>query len=520
MQIDIIDTYAGFKKLKSNWDTIYESDSEAQFFLSWTWLSQVFSHHPTGWFIIAVKPDNPYAGYVAMFPLRMKTLMSKRFNELYNEVSVAGRYFWADYSGLICHPDYEEQAIPLLSSRVISMRWREMSLKNLYISDRRLALFLSSFNEKHYAHEFLERTGRSDGINRLVCPYVDLPTSFDTYLAEKLSANTRQKVRRYLRKVETSTNLKITHSAPETHERDLDILIGFWKKKWAARKGRDVKRLGDKYRDILQQGLRHNTIFLPVLWQDDKPLGALASFIDRQKQTLLYFVAGRKETHNNPPPGLVLHAHSIRWAIENGLEIYDFLRGNESFKYSYGAKDRQIRYLRTRTLTGTNHHRTLDPRCADEVLQRATKYQYSNRIEAAEISFQQLLEIRPNDTTALRRYARLRYQVKDYTGARKIYLRLIDVDENSVEGWRGLGKSLLSLNRLKSAETTLRKAIRLHPSEDLSTRFYLGQTLAQQHKHKQAAAEYSTILTLIPKDKWEKQKQQKARNYLKQYHQA
>ena len=32
----------------------------------------------------------------------------------------------------------------------------------------------------------------------------------------------------------------------------------------------------------------------------------------------------------------------LQWAIENGKTGADFLRGNESYKYDLGAKDREI----------------------------------------------------------------------------------------------------------------------------------------------------------------------------------
>jgi CelD/BcsL family acetyltransferase involved in cellulose biosynthesis len=32
--------------------------------------------------------------------------------------------------------------------------------------------------------------------------------------------------------------------------------------------------------------------------------------------------------------------HTIRYAIENGFEVYDFGGGDESYKYSFGAQER------------------------------------------------------------------------------------------------------------------------------------------------------------------------------------
>jgi tetratricopeptide (TPR) repeat protein len=255
---------------------------------------------------------------------------------------------------------------------------------------------------------------------------------------------------------------------------------------------------------------------MPVLWRGDKPLAALGSFIDRQKQALLYFVAGRDESCNDPPPGLVLHAHSIRWAIENGLKTYDFLRGDESFKYSYGATDRHIRYLLIGTRSGANLNHTLDPRCIDDVLKQATRYQRTGRAKWAENGFQQILEIRPQDTTALRRYGRLLYHNKDFVKAKNVYLKLLEIDQKNTEGWRGLGKSLLALNEFQDAEKAIRKAIKLSHTETISTRYYLGRALQGQDMEAAAANECTAVLNLEPRDVWEKKKHRNAQKYIKQ----
>ena len=41
-------------------------------------------------------------------------------------------------------------------------------------------------------------------------------------------------------------------------------------------------------------------------------------------------------------PGLVLKGYHIQWAIEQGYQVYDFMRGNESYKYDFGGKDTHV----------------------------------------------------------------------------------------------------------------------------------------------------------------------------------
>ena len=60
---------------------------------------------------------------------------------------------------------------------------------------------------------------------------------------QSLSANTRQKIRRLLKQVDTPGEYRITIATPETFTRDLKTLLGFWETKWRPRKGKLIDGL-------------------------------------------------------------------------------------------------------------------------------------------------------------------------------------------------------------------------------------------------------------------------------------
>jgi CelD/BcsL family acetyltransferase involved in cellulose biosynthesis len=41
-------------------------------------------------------------------------------------------------------------------------------------------------------------------------------------------------------------------------------------------------------------------------------------------------------------PGWLLLANLIRWATENGISAFDFMRGDENYKYKFGGVDRYV----------------------------------------------------------------------------------------------------------------------------------------------------------------------------------
>ena len=212
---------------------------------------------------------------------------------------MAGSISWADYTGFICHPDHETAAAAF-GAHLRSMGWRRLTLKNFRAPAKRLASFISALEGPDLHHDERQRIVKTDNTNLLVCPYVSLPEDFDRYLQDRISANTRQKIRRFLRKIDQSDELRFTEADSRTFERDIEILVAFWRSKWARRKGDRVDELASKYRSILHQARADDALFLPVLWRGSEPLGALASFVDREKKTLMFFVAGRDESCNDP----------------------------------------------------------------------------------------------------------------------------------------------------------------------------------------------------------------------------
>ncbi len=400
MLIERVDTFEDFQRLRTAWNTVYHNDPEAQFFLSWKWLAGALESYPGEWMVLVARSaDGIHLGFL---PLRQKTVWSKSHQQLRNEIHFAGRLFWADYGGILCLPEHEEAVLGAFASYLKQMNWSHFYLKGFCISDRRFGLFMETFADERLIVESLTSTLNDDKTDNLVCPYIDLPDTFEAYVAEKLSSNTRQKIRRFLGKLGSSSEYQITTTSAATQSRDLQILEKLWSNMWSGQKGSDTQRLATKYRMIVQRGLDDETVHLSVLWHGDTPVGVLASFVDWDKSRLLFFVSGRDEDFRELPVGLVLHACNIRWAIENGLRTYDFLRGNEPYKYSLGAADVRLKYPLVRTKTGTNLNGKLDPGCIDEALRLAADFVERDRAHRAATACQQVLATVPEHEVAKR----------------------------------------------------------------------------------------------------------------------
>jgi len=200
---------------------------------------------------------------------------------------------WADYTGFLCSPEDEPGVIGALVRHLCTMPWAQLEMKNLLFSDRRLALFLGAFPLQDFEIRQRPRGPNRDGIDNDACPWVQLPASFEGFLAERVSPNTRQKLRRFLRAVEGGAGWRVTESDDSTYVRDIELLLGFWRQAWAAHKGEDIERLTRYYRSILRNAFEAGLMYMPVLWRGDRAVGVLGHFVDNRTRTMLFKVAGR-----------------------------------------------------------------------------------------------------------------------------------------------------------------------------------------------------------------------------------
>ena len=245
--------------------------------------------------------------------------------------------------------------------------------------DRRLDAFTSAFDPDIFetkANEHLINDGQT---NNRICPYIDLPDSFSDYLAG-LSANSRQKLRRLLRQLDSDPGLKVRKSRPETSAEDVTILSKLWYLKHAEQKGQKrAARLAELFKEVVMLGLANGMVYLAILWRDGKPIAAQANYIDKARRQALFHVAGRDDVVRDLSVGLMLQAHCIRWAIANGLERYDFTIGNEPYKYSLGGVDREIASAEVFTKTGKNTTDRLDNSSREDVHQLIRQFAANGR---------------------------------------------------------------------------------------------------------------------------------------------
>lgn len=377
MHIETIETTERLFEIALAWDELYQADPHAHLYLSSDYVCAVAMRVAGNFRLLTAWSEDHRC--VGLLPLMVTTQWSPSAGCMTQVLDMLGHVFDADYTGLLCDPEHEQEVCRAFAAEVSKMRFARIVLNYVSAPASRLAAFTGAFDPEMFetkANEHLINEGQT---NNRICPYIDLPGSFADYLAG-LSANSRQKLRRLLRQLDSDAGLTIRKSRPETYTQDVTILSQLWYQKHVERKGEErAARLADMFKEVVMLGLASGLVYLAILWRDDKPIAAQANYVDRVKRHALFHVAGRDESVRDLSGGLLLQAHCIRWAIANGLKRYDFTIGDEPYKSSLGGVDREIFSAEVFTKSGRNVTGKLDDSCRDDVLQLIRRFAANGR---------------------------------------------------------------------------------------------------------------------------------------------
>jgi CelD/BcsL family acetyltransferase involved in cellulose biosynthesis len=170
-------------------------------------------------------------------------------------------------------------------------------------------------------------------------PYIPLSGSFDEYLS-RLEKKQRHEIRRKMRRAAESGRVRFY-----VVDKDANIeaeLEGFFhlmiQDPNKAMFLRDVMR--DQMSTTIQAAHEQGYLWLGFLEVDGVKVAASLNFDYKNK--LWGYNSGVSRTHMELSPGWVLLAHTIQWCCEHNRYEFDFMRGDEEYKYRFGGVNRFV----------------------------------------------------------------------------------------------------------------------------------------------------------------------------------
>lgn len=207
-------------------------------------------------------------------------------------------------------------------------------LRTLARDPRRPDLFVG---EQMPAHERWAATLGGRVLREEASPVIRADGGFEGYLAAR-SANLRGQLRRRERRLARAHELRYRQvTEPEELPDALDTLIALHAARWGEGAGAFAGARAAFHREFAAQALARGWLRLWILEVDGHPAAAWYGFRYRGAES--YYQSGRDPRFAELSPGSVLLTHTIREALEDGVDEYRLLRGDEAYKRRLATSD-------------------------------------------------------------------------------------------------------------------------------------------------------------------------------------
>jgi len=319
---DIFDTLAG------EWDTLVNPASPELLFMSYDWQRIWWKHLGRGHLsIVTVRDDRGVLRGIGPWFIEQEGEQ--------RAVRIIGSTDVVDYLDILVVPGYEQDVLSALLDFMLSQdapQWDILDLCNLPQNSPVLVL--------------LPELAKTKGLTVTVapleeCPIINLPRSYEEYLG-MLDKKQRHELRRKRRRAqEMQAGWYIV--GPEHHlDKEIDAFLELMAMS-TTDKSAFLKEPGHLsfFKEIGPMMFEKGILELSFLTFEGRRAASLWQFAYRDRM-MLYNSGLNPVDFPGLSPGVVLLTYNIENAIQRHFKVYDFLRGNEEYKYRMGAQKTNV----------------------------------------------------------------------------------------------------------------------------------------------------------------------------------
>ena len=336
MHIDVLTSDSAFRTLQPEWLQLLGELSFQSVFFTPQWQEVWWRHFGAGrqLSIVTVRSDDGRLEGLA-------PLMRSRSGSEGTRLEFIGDLELCDYFDVLMAPRRQEQVAQAIAGYIVSEASEdvEIRLSNLSADSPTNALLQDSLAGEGLLVE-------TDTIE--TCPTIVLPPEWNAYLAT-LRGKDRHELRRKIRRAENAADLTYSVTgSPEQLDDDLATFISLHRmSQQDDKQGFMTPAKAAFFGDMAHRLWREGWLELAFLYADDRPVAGLCCMT--YGTTYAAYNSGYHPGYGSLSAGIVLFADRIRSAIVRGYTAFDFMRGNESYKYRFGASDRPLSQFTVRS---------------------------------------------------------------------------------------------------------------------------------------------------------------------------
>lgn len=329
---------SGFAALKDEWNTLLQRNRFNTIFLTYEWQTTWWEYMGEGelWLLAMRRTDNDEL--VGIIPLYMSIPTSGRWAGK-RRLNWVGCVEISDYLDLIAAKGWEEAVYTAFYAWLQSdsaPEWEVLDLCNLPQDSLTYTVFTDMWDPEQYD----VRVAKED-----TAPQFPLPLHYDTYLLDRVDKKQRHEIRRKQRRVERETDVRFYFVEPgDNLAAEMDDFTTLQR---ASREDKAEFMTPEMHRffGVMAQRMQDaGYLRLCFLTLNGQKAAALLAF-EYNKRYLLYNSGYDPEAYAHLSPGWVLLAYTIQYAIAVGCTVFDFMQGDEEYKYRFGSEDYDVMRL-------------------------------------------------------------------------------------------------------------------------------------------------------------------------------
>lgn len=327
-RVEVIVTAEGLRRLRPEWDALLRAASADTVFLTWEWLLTWWEVYGAGAQLRVLTARDVAGRLIGLAPLKVVShrVMHVGFDRV--EFIGWGKDVTPEYLDFIVWRGWEERVVPLFVEYLMRSSGVVLDLGPFRADSPALGTLTDTLAERGDEMRHLP-VARS--------PILDLPETVDAFMASR-SRNYRKKVREYERRCNRDLAASVRMSqTPEELERDMAALVSLHHKRW---NGTSRAFRTDEYRrfhrEVAARLMSRGWMRMFTLETASRPLAMLYCFAYGHRY--YYYQGGWDPDYASYRVGLVLMHRVVQQAIAEEARVFDFLRGEEEYKYRWATR--------------------------------------------------------------------------------------------------------------------------------------------------------------------------------------
>jgi CelD/BcsL family acetyltransferase involved in cellulose biosynthesis len=339
MRLELINREEQFAQIGEAWNKLLNSTGIRSVFLRWEWMF-------TWWEQYRDRMEDPELAIIAGYEDNELVLIFPGYCEEVDSNPLVGkirllqfmgtRFESTDYLGVITGAQERgtrvKRVMEFLQDRLPAVdQWNLMNI----LEDDEIFSHVSE-----YVSEKQLRLARH---HHRICPYIPLEGDWDSFV-NGLSKNMRYNLRRRTRNL-FEKNGAVFHLLEDAEqvEKTVARLFELHEKRWDTRDGTSIFQAGlrmEFHKKVARRFFDAGILRIFSIRIDGLDVAMLYCF--EFANELMYFQAGFDPEWEKHSVGLVLMGKCIEYSYEKRLDIFDFMRGAEDYKYKWTSTVRNM----------------------------------------------------------------------------------------------------------------------------------------------------------------------------------